>query len=217
MDWFFSALITGFTSFLATNIDDIVLLMMFFAQVNHHFRPHHIVAGQYLGFGAIILASLPGFLGGLVISKPWIGLLGLLPIAIGIKQLHPGDESFDESITVQTVSELPTLPSVGKGLFHPKTYQVAVVTFANGGDNIGIYVPLFASSSLLQLAVILGVFFMLIAVWCAAAYLLARQPAIAQILSRYAHRLVPFLLIGLGLYILIENGSYRLLPPLSEA
>jgi cadmium resistance protein CadD (predicted permease) len=78
-------------------------------------------------------------------------------------------------------------------------------------------VPLFASSSLLQLAVILGVFFMLIAVWCAAAYLLARQPAIAQILSRYAHRLVPFLLIGLGLYILIENGSYRLFPPLSRA
>uniref|UniRef100_B8HKV9 Cadmium resistance transporter n=1 Tax=Cyanothece sp. (strain PCC 7425 / ATCC 29141) TaxID=395961 RepID=B8HKV9_CYAP4 len=212
MGWAFSAFITGITSFAATNIDDIVVLMMFFTQVNDRFRPRHIVMGQYLGFSVLLLASLPGYLGGLVLPKPWIGLLGLLPIAIGIKHLVQSDEA----VAIQTVPEEiePGVTAGGlKGLLHPKTYHVAAVTFANGGDNIGIYVPLFASSNLPQLSIILAVFLLLIAVWCVVAHYLARHPAIAPLLSRYAHRLVPFVLIGLGVYILVENGSYRLISP----
>ncbi len=36
-------------------------------------------------------------------------------------------------------------------VLNPQTYKVAAVTVANGGDNIGIYVPLFASSDLTSL------------------------------------------------------------------
>jgi cadmium resistance protein CadD (predicted permease) len=46
----------------------------------------------------------------------------------------------------------------------PQTYKVAAITFANGGDNIGIYVPLFASSDFTGLIVILSVSFVLIGV-----------------------------------------------------
>jgi cadmium resistance transport/sequestration family protein len=214
MGWILQAVIAGTTAFIATNIDDIVILMLFFAQVNATFRPHHIVTGQYLGFAALIVASLPGFFGGLLISKEWIGLLGLLPIAIGLKQwLSPDDDNDVQTVSCELRSSNKTrsLLSGLATILTPQTYSVAAVTIANGGDNIGIYVPLFASSNLTTLGVTLLVFFVLIAVWCAIAYRLAQFPAIAQVLTRYSHAIVPFVLIGLGIFILIESKTYRLL------
>jgi cadmium resistance transport/sequestration family protein len=215
MNWLAGAIIAGITSFAATNIDDIVILMLFFAQVNASFRPRQIVVGQYLGFSVLIIASLPGFFGGLIVPRAWIGLLGLVPIAIGVSRLVNREK--DEE--VQAVSDElnrsrgnNSLGSTLTSLISPQTLNVAAVTLANGGDNIGIYVPLFASSTLASLLVILGIFFLLIGVWCYIAYLLARQPAIAHVLTRYGKAVVPFVLIGLGIFILFESGTYQLLP-----
>jgi cadmium resistance protein CadD (predicted permease) len=93
----------------------------------------------------------------------------------------------------------------------PQTYHVAAVTVANGGDNIGIYIPLFANSSAIELIVILVIFLVMLGLWCWLAFYLARHPAVAPPLTRYGSILVPYILIGLGLFILIENGSYHLL------
>jgi cadmium resistance transport/sequestration family protein len=209
------ATITAITTFAATNIDDLVILMLFFAQVNNTLRRRHIVVGQYLGFTAIIIASLPGFLGGLIVPKAWIGILGLVPIAIGVTRLLNPDK--DEEI--QAVSgefnnprAKTSVASTLVSLLSPQTYGVAAVTFANGGDNIGIYVPLFASSNLASLGVILCVFFSLVGVWCYIAYKLTCQQKIAHVLTRYAKAIVPFVLISLGVFILLESETYRLLP-----
>jgi cadmium resistance protein CadD (predicted permease) len=78
---------------------------------------------------------------------------------------------------------------------------------ANGSDNIGIYVPLFASSSFESLVGILGIFFVLVGVWCYAAYKLTHQKAIAQLLSRHGSTFVPFVLIGLGVFIVLESQA----------
>jgi cadmium resistance transport/sequestration family protein len=216
MSWLASAIIAGITSFAATNVDDIVILMLFFAQVNTTFRRRHIIVGQYLGFLALILASLPGYFGGLIVPRYWIGILGLVPIFIGIS--HRVNRKNDEE-EVQAVSGKVNSSTANKSVLgvtlanviSPQTFNVAAVTFANGGDNIGIYVPLFASSDLASLTVILTVFVLLIGVWCYLAYLLTRQPTIASVLTRYGQALVPFVLIGLGIYILIESGTYRLI------
>ncbi|MBW4536033.1 MAG: cadmium resistance transporter [Pleurocapsa minor HA4230-MV1] len=205
MSWWIQAAIAGSTAFIATNIDDILILMLFFSQTNSSFRRQHIVVGQYLGFIALVIASLPGFFGGLIIPRAWIGLLGILPIALGIVSLVNNKEDEPE---IQTVSD-----TAAKNLFviiAPQTYKVAAVTFANGGDNIGIYVPLFASSNLAELAVICLTFLVLIGVWCYVAYRLTRHRAIAHILTKYGERIVPFVLIGLGIYILLENDTYQL-------
>jgi cadmium resistance transport/sequestration family protein len=214
MNWIAAAIIAGVTSFAATNIDDIVISMLFFAQVNVTFRPRHIVVGKYLGFTALILASLPGFFGGLIVPKAIIGLLGFVPIAIGISHLVKRE---NDRVEVQAVSDEFSRESnspVSKlaNLFNAQTLNVAAVTIANGGDNIGIYLPLFASSDLPSLMVILAVFFVLVGVWCWVAYRLTRCLAIAKILTRYTQGIVPFVLIGLGIFILIESGTYRLLP-----
>lgn len=216
MNSLFGVAIAAVTAFAATNIDDIVILMLLFTQVNNKFTPRQIVIGQYLGFTVLIVASLPGFFGGMLLPKAWVGLLGLLPLAIGINHLW---KSEDTEKQVQGVSlpystahfKLPFISSL-TSLLAPGTYQVAAVTIANGGDNISIYVPLFASSNLLSLIVILVLFFSLVSVWCYIAYWLSRHRAIAPVLTRYSDRIVPFVLIGLGIYILVESETYRLIP-----
>jgi cadmium resistance transport/sequestration family protein len=208
------ALITGVTSFTATNIDDIVILTLFFAKVNATFRPRHIVAGQYLGFLGLVLASLPGYFGGIYIPRPWLGWLGLLPIAIGIYHIFRKDA---EETTVQTVS-FPKSVVVQKrsplgSLLSPPTYQVAVVTLANGGDNIGIYIPLFANSTLMSLGIILGVFLIMVGLWCGMAYQLTRHPWAAKTLVHYGGQIFPFVLIGLGVFIFMDSGTHKLFLP----
>ncbi|MBW4639418.1 MAG: cadmium resistance transporter [Gloeocapsa sp. UFS-A4-WI-NPMV-4B04] len=86
MSSFFRAIIARFTSFVITNIDDIILII-FLSQLNATFRHRHIIIEQYLEFTALIIASLSSFFGGLIISKVWIGILGLVPILIGVIQL----------------------------------------------------------------------------------------------------------------------------------
>ena len=210
-----TALTAGLLAFAATNIDDFIILLLFFSQVDTNFRPHHIVFGQYLGFTVIILASLPGFLGRLVVPSEWMGLLGLLPIAIGIKQLldRQKNPTQVQTVTSDCKSVAYTHPSLSFlfSVLKPQTYQVAVVTVANGGDNISVYLPLFGGSNLVSLGVILAVFFLMVGVWCGLAYLLSRQPTIANVFSRYGKAAVPFVLIGLGLYIMYDRGTFRLL------
>ncbi|MBD2777500.1 cadmium resistance transporter [Iningainema tapete] len=210
-----TAIIESIISFIATNIDDILILLLFFSQVDV-FRWRYIVIGQYLGFLAIVLASLPGFFGGLVVRQELIGLLGILPIVIGIKQLVDKE---DEATEVQIVTSnftqsSPSNPIVSflLSILHPQVYKVAAVTLANGGDNIGIYIPLFAGNNLARLTVIIGVFFLMVGIWCLIAYFLARQASIASVLTRYGSSAVPFVLIALGVFILYERGTFNLLP-----
>ncbi|MBD2435621.1 cadmium resistance transporter [Nostoc sp. FACHB-110] len=213
---FGTSLIEGIIAFSATNIDDIMILLLLFSQIDDKFRRRHIVFGQYLGFVAIIIASLPGFFGGLIIQREWIGLLGLLPIAIGIMQLLNREQ---ETIEVQEVttefkqsSPVNSLLSVILSILHPQTYKVAAVTIANGGDNISIYIPLFAGQNLTSLGIILSVFLFMVGIWCTIAYLLSQHAGIGSLFSRYGKVIVPFVLIGLGLFIMYERGTFNLLP-----
>ena len=209
-----TAIAEAIIAFTATNIDDIIILLLFFSQIDINFRRRHIIVGQYLGFILLVIASLPGFFGGLLVSPEWIGLLGLLPIAIGIKQLVTREQ---ETTEIQTISSDFTQSSSNRSIksfllsvLSPQTYQVAAVTIANGGDNISIYIPLFAGKTPIGLLVILSVFFFMVGVWCVVAYLLTRQPTIAYVLSRVGKKVVPFVLIGLGLFIMYERGTFSL-------
>ncbi|MBD2567104.1 cadmium resistance transporter [Anabaena lutea] len=195
---------TGLITFSATNIDDILILLLFFSQVNATLRPHHIVAGQYLGFIVLVILSLPGFFGGLIFPAEWMGLLGLIPIVIGISSLvNQETDSFAEITDEILLSETSTITN----FLNPQTYTVASLTVANGSDNISIYVPLFANNNLCSLLVTISLFFLLLAVWCYAAYKLTHQRGIAEIFTGYGNHLVPFILMGLGAFIVLKGGA----------
>jgi cadmium resistance transport/sequestration family protein len=199
-----AVLATATTAFISTNLDDILLLVMWFAQVNTTFRRRHIVAGQYLGFVATIAISLLGFAGALALPRSLVGLLGLLPIALGVRGLLRRSQPDDDD--KPTLSDRnPLLAS----LLSPQTYGVAAVTLANGADNVSIYVPLFASQRPAELTLIIVVFLLLMGVWCYIGYRLVRHPTMARLLAHYGGRLLPYVLIGLGVYIMWESGILR--------
>ncbi|ABA24506.1 Cadmium resistance transporter [Trichormus variabilis ATCC 29413] len=212
-------LVTAFTeslvAFAATNIDDIIILLLLFSQVDANFRRSHIWVGHFLGFSIIILASLPGFFGGLFVQREFIGLLGILPIIIGIKQLVTKEQENTQiqAVTTDLKGSSPAHPILAFicSILHPQVYKVAAVTVANGGDNISIYIPLFAGQNLVTLGVILGVFFFMVGIWCVTADLLSRQAPIAYVLSLHGKTFIPFILIALGLFIMYERGTFSLL------
>ncbi len=199
------AIPTGLTAFVATNLDDIVILSLFFSQVNTMFRRRHIVVGQYFGFSTLVLASLPAFFGSLILPQPLIGLLGIAPIMMGINRLLNQDQDIDD--TAAEVEKEQSVNSWFSSFLSPQTYSVAAVTIANGSDNIAIYAPLFASSTWNSLLVILAVFFSMVGVWCYTAYVLSRTKVITNILTRYGNPLIPFILIGLGVLIITESHT----------
>ncbi|MDP8973971.1 MAG: cadmium resistance transporter [Actinomycetota bacterium] len=195
MSWVLEAVVAGGLFFAATNIDDLFILMLFFSQTGAVFRGRHVVVGQYLGFAALVALSVLGSLGILVVPEEWMGLMGVMPIFLRIRGLvRLRDESEEAK------------PTERSGI-----HDVAAVTSANGGDNIGIYVPLFASVGFARMGIIVFVFLALVAVWCYVGYRLGGHPTVADKVDRYGHIIVPFVLIGLGVYILGASGALRLL------
>lgn len=191
------SVVTAVAAFAATNIDDILILALFFSQVGTALRRWHVVTGQVVGFTGLVAISLLGFAFSFLLPRPYIGLLGILPILLGLRAWFTPDEG-EPQVEVRS----------GDGF--AGVLSVAAVTFANGADNIGIYTPLFASSTLPGLLVTLTVFYLMLFLWCLAGYFIARQPAIAKLLSRYGHIVMPLVLIGLGVFIVLESGTLSL-------
>ncbi len=127
-----------------------------------------------------------------------------MPITIGLSRwLNPENDDSEESHEEAKESATSTLTN----FLSPQTYSVAAITVANGSDNIGIYVPLFANSNFSELLVIIAVFFSLVGTWCYASYKLSSQKFIADILTSYGSNLMPFVLIGLGVFIVLESHA----------
>ena len=186
--------------FASTNVDDIFVLLGFFADPK--FRAKQVVIGQYLGIAALYGVSVLASFLVLVIPAAYIGLLGFAPIFFGLRRLWElwnGVETGDNP-------EDHEKASVG----HGNIVAVALVTIANGGDNISIYTPLFATRSVYEILAIGGIFAILTAVWLGAAHSLVNHPTLGAPIRRHGHRVVPFILIALGILILYEAGTARL-------
>jgi cadmium resistance protein CadD (predicted permease) len=193
----FALLLLAIVLFTSTNVDDLVVLVGFFADRRFHARD--VVAGQYTGLAVLFVVSAAGAMLSLVIPNAYLGLLGIFPIVIGIRKL---------------VALRRELLSTDRGTsLHgtPKGYgniaAVALVTIANGGDNIGVYMPSFAVHSGSQIAFIALVFIAMTAVWCMLAHRMVSHPRFGAPFRRYAHICAPMVLIGLGILIIHNAGS----------
>lgn len=187
--------------FASTNIDDIFVLVGFFSDPTLHVRD--IVIGQYIGIATLFGVSVAVSMVSLVIPGAYIGLLGIAPIAIGARKLFDLYRNRDK-----TEESLKARPAYG-AYMRPAT--VALVTIANGGDNIGVYTPTFAIRSGHEVAMIAFVFAVMTAFWCFIAYLIVNHPKLGSPIRRYGHRVAPMVLMGLGFLILFQAGSVGLL------
>ncbi|MGE7386210.1 cadmium resistance transporter [Streptomyces sp. NPDC004126] len=189
--------------FAVTNIDDILILALFFAQgAGHPGATRRIVLGQYLGFAAILAVAVAAAFGATFLPESVIPYLGLLPLALGLKAARQAWKDHRGGNTDEEEAQ----PKEGG----PGPLEVAAVTFANGGDNIGVYVPVFATAGTGGMAVYAAVFLVLVAVWCFTGRYFATRPVIAKALARWGHVLLPLVLVTIGLLILIEGGAFGL-------
>jgi cadmium resistance protein CadD (predicted permease) len=185
----------GVAAFAATNIDDIFVLMMFFSS-SMTFPVKQVVLGQYIGIGLLVAISALGSFISLAVPTYIIALLGIVPIVIGVKKL----------VVFRKKKEYNSNQAVQDKKNNLVFAAVAAVTFSNGGDNIGVYTPLFAKyNSVSQITALATIFMVMTAVWGITAYYLVNHPLVASKIRRIGHIILPFVLIGLGIYILTES------------
>lgn len=194
--------VTSIILYSGTAVDLLIILMLFFAKRKSRKDIINIYLGQFLGSVSLILLSLLfAFVLDYIPSKEILGLLGLIPILLGLKVLLLGD-SDGEAIAKEG------LRKDNKNLI----FLVAMITFAScGADNIGVFVPYFTTLNLANLIVALLTFLFMIYLLVFSAQKLAQVPSVGETLEKYSRWFIAVVYLGLGMYILIENNSFDML------
>jgi len=190
-------LLAAATVFVATDIDDLLLLTAFFADPG--MRPRAVVVGQFAGIAVLVAACALAAVLALAVPPAWVALLGIVPLGMGLWQLAGllrglDDEDDDDAESLEREHALE-----GRG--RAQWIAVALVTVANGGDNLGVYIPLFARDPA-AIPIYAAVFAAGTAGWCALGHWLVRHRRVGVLLRRHGHRLVPWVLVAVGLHVL---------------
>ncbi|KAF5086477.1 Cadmium resistance transporter [anaerobic digester metagenome] len=187
-------ILVAISAFVATNIDDLFVLMLFFAAGKH--EKNSIVIGQYLGFLSLVLISSTAYFLQFIVPSYFISLLGIFPVLIGFKKL------LDVKNHENMEREGPALKNDSSSGSWRNVFQVAVVTFTNGGDNLGVYAPLFAGMETGQILIVSILFMVMVGIWCILASLMVENRFLGNKIDKYSHIILPFVLIALGFMIL---------------
>ncbi|WP_270336312.1 CadD family cadmium resistance transporter [Streptococcus macedonicus] len=195
-------IVTSIILYSGTAVDLLIILMLFFAKRKSRKDIINIYLGQFLGSVSLIFLSLLfAFVLNYIPSKEILGLLGLIPIFLGLKFLLLGD-SDGEAIAKDG------LRKDNKNLI----FLVAMITFAScGADNIGVFVPYFTTLNLANMIVTLLTFLVMIYLLVFSAQKLAQVPSVGETLEKYSRWFIAVVYLGLGMYILIENNSFDML------
>ena len=193
-------IISAIGVYISTSIDYLIILIILFAQLSQNKQKWHIYAGQYLGTGLLVGVSLfAAYVVNFVPEEWMVGLLGLIPIYLGIRFAIVGeDEEGEEEEIIERLEQ-----SKANKLF----WTVTLLTIASGGDNLGIYIPYFASLDWAQTLVALLVFAIGVLIFCELSRVLSSIPLISETIEKYKRIIVPLVFILLGLYIMYESGT----------
>jgi cadmium resistance transport/sequestration family protein len=185
--------VTAAGVFIGTNIDDLMVLTVLFLAARASGRPKawQVWVGQYGGIAALVLVSGLGALGLTLVPDRWVGLLGLVPIGLGVRGLIAAVRRADGD-------ESPVVAG--------NAVAVAGVTIANGADNIAVYTPMFRTIGVTATVVTVVVFAVLVAVWCLAASWLGSHRRVIAVVERWGHWLVPVVFVVIGAVIIAESG-----------
>lgn len=193
-------IISAIGVYISTSIDYLIILIILFAQPSQNKQKWHIYAGQYLGTGLLVGVSLFAAYVVNFVPEAWmVGLLGLIPIYLGIRFAIVGEgEEEEEEEIIERLEQ-----SKANQLF----WTVTLLTISSGGDNLGIYIPYFTSLDWAQTLVALLVFAIGVLIFCELSRVLSSIPLISETIEKYKRIIVPLVFILLGLYIMYESGT----------
>ncbi len=188
--------LTGIFLFVSTNIDELILGFLLITKPGMTKREWFI--GKYLSILIILALSSLGFFLLFIIPIGWIGILGFIPLLIGIKNLFSRKSKENEITEIQI--------KIKKSYFSSNILLVAALNIASGGDNVGIYVPFFANSSFWEILLIVFIFLVLTYVWCIIPYKIINSPKIQEKVINWGEKTFPWLMIALSVYIFLDTG-----------
>lgn len=181
-----TSVLTSIIAYTGTNIDDIFVLMILLAQTAKGAKGR-LIAGHFLGVGILTVVSMLGAFGLQNLPLRYVGILGLVPIGLGIKAWFNRDDEETEAKAVGLLS-------------------MAMITLGNGADNISVYIPLFTGFSSAQRLGAVIVFVVMTALWVLLANILAEFPVVKSAVGKYKHIVIPAVFILLGIYIIVDSG-----------
>ncbi|MEH1129776.1 cadmium resistance transporter [Micromonospora sp. CPCC 206061] len=189
--------VTAAGVFAGTNVDDLIVLTVLFlsARAAAKPRPWQIWAGQYAGIGVLVAVSAVAALGLTIVPDQWVGLLGMVPFALGVKGLISAIRARGDGD--------PPAPAAAMG-----AVSVTGITIANGADNISVYTPLFRTIELGDSLLTVTVFAVGIALWCLAGSWLGSHRKVIAMVRRLGHWIVPGVFVLIGTVIVIESGVF---------
>lgn len=195
-------IITGVVTYWSTDIDLLIILMLFFAKVKDKKGVRDIYIGQFLGSGLLILVSL--FFAVIlhyVPDKRLLGFLGIIPVFLGIKALILGD-SDGEKMANEKLKDTNQNNLIKTLIF--------ITIVSCGADNVGLFVPYFISLALPKLLITLLVFLIMIFLLVFIAQKSVSIPTVGTVLEKYSRWFIGIVYIFIGGSVLIENGSIQL-------
>ena len=180
-----------------TSVEDLVVLTTLFlsSRATGLPRPWKIVTGWYTGIACLVTVSGAAALGFILVPEKWVGLLGLIPLSIGINKLIKTIRSRRDDVKIEQAMAA-------------RVASIAVLAISNGGDNVSVYVPVFRAVGLSRSAVMVAVFAVCVAAWCGIAALLGSHKKLVEIIQRYGHWVVPLVYMTIGLLIISDTGLF---------
>jgi len=203
-------------AFVGTNVDNTVVAMAMVAGAPLE-RARRIAIGQIIGFVVLVVVSAAAAAVLYEFSTAVVGLLGLVPLAIGVRGLvglarrHPGGEAEANAVPGAPAGaqkrrrRRPEERAVGRSLT-----AAALVTIAAGGDNLAVYIPLFRVGGASNIGVIVAVFMAgeALVTWVVLSG--GRHPRARGAMERLGHVAVPILLCCVGILVLVQAGTFSL-------
>ncbi|MDR4248100.1 CadD family cadmium resistance transporter, partial [Bacillus thuringiensis] len=167
-----ATILTATAVYVATGIDYLVILILLFSQVKKG-QVKHIWIGQYIGTAIVIGASLFVAQGVVnLIPQQWvIGLLGLLPLYLGVKIWIKGEEDEDESSILSLFSS---------GKFNQLFLTMIFIVLASSADDFSIYIPYLTTFSMSEIFIVTIVFRIMVGVLGDVSYRLASFDFISE-------------------------------------
>lgn len=183
--------------FFSTNIDFFIFIVIIFGHVVKK-ENKYVYIGYYIGTYLIIFAGLVlSYFSDLLPAKWMIGFLGFIPLVIGLKMAFSKKGKED----IQNI-ENKIRDDIGLKL----VLFVIGLTLIASGDNIGVFISLFANLKALEIIVSLIVFFVMTFIFLGVGQYVANHPIIEKFIEKYEHIVIPIVFILLGIFILYDSG-----------
>ncbi len=175
-------------TYAATNIDNLLIMASLGAG---RASRGQLVAGFVVASGAVLIVASMAMFIDRVVPAALLGYVGFVPLSIGAYLLLFANAQADDN----TTSRATTWPAI------------AGVLLANSGDTVFALGPLFAESgSAARLGLSIG-FALIATVWLVLIVNVSQRVARSETLGRLGHRIAPWMMILVGLYILSDSAT----------